>query len=140
MKQTTWLFDAKGQEIFVGDKIVKWAQMSSSKEGIENYHQIYEVQKHQEGNIVTFLLGNAHKNDNDTYVPIWNSWEGEEVIVISDEMFKDKGLEFGQVYFIDDNNNFIIPKQHRLMGVSEEEYKELLAKLKQAEINTWFGK
>lgn len=115
-RESTNKFDCNNQEIFVGDKIIKWWGAFYWNGKTRMMYRLHTIVKkpahkmnsgtmHDDGGGFVYNMGNAY-----------NIWEGHEVEKITIDKFKQLGMPEEIEFFFDDNDNPVIVTGKHLFG------------------------
>ena len=116
-RRDTGIKDARGNKIYVGDRVMKaWGGSSCNGKSYTflRWFTITEV-RHQ--NVIRFNLGK-----------IYNSWEGHEVGILKEDMIQwliDNNMPEGENFCLTHEGKPYRPSMAQSMGITEEEAKDL---------------
>lgn len=135
---TTGKFDCEGNEIFVGDKVIKAWGWFTHKGEILTYTQIHTItvrdahrmgngEMHDDGGGKIFCLGTAY-----------NFWKGKEVKKLTENEVHAIGMPEDATFFWDGEKYVRFTDQH-LMQLSDEDWQKELEKRRKREYEIFFG-
>ncbi len=140
MSRTTGKFDAHGEEIFEGSKVLKcWGWFTFDGEMKNRYrmhtivvrpaHRMGDGQMHDDGGGIIFCMGNTV-----------NFWQGKELNILSPELVEKTGFPEETDFFFDENDNPVRFTDQHFLGLEDKAWEKYLEERKQAEFNLLFGK
>lgn len=135
MARSTNMKDRKGQEVFVGDKVLfcwGWFPWKGVPKGRMRLHTIVEGKP--------FITGDGKLNEHEPGVYFQmdtcvNDWEGK-CMKVDDEYIEKNGIPTGYDFFEEDGKSVKITDDTNVYGLSDEQFEKWKADLarKQAEV------
>lgn len=138
--RTTGKFDQNGEEIFEGNKVMKWWGWFRSKGSTTNYYKLHIInikpaymmangEMADDGGGIIFCLGSC-----------FNSWEGKGVVKLTAAEVEEIGIPDDTAFFLNDEGKAVICTDQHFMGLSDEDWAKELERRMQLQHDLFFGK